>query len=499
MMDAFERFVAAEPVLRVCLKKENGCYYQYINPKHKPSLIYSDLSKESSPADKVREEMKKLTHRKYNLFRGSLYRNYLFKVDEQKYICLLAAHHILCDYFSARSFFLKLSKLYETPPDELVTSGNPDTYCANSLKETNGQENSESAVKYWKKQSDIWNPICLGWKQPPDLDAPIQTVQVLGVRFTERVKDYCEKNDIRQINLFKAAYLFLITKQFCLEGNPCLMDARHTRSKEQKDDLGYFINVYPEIIPIDMFNGDVKIMELMKKIKDSAHLTTKNKNISYLELNKLFKSSDVEFAFNYMPSQLLEIPFLGEKATLDCKLSYFAGNGVIQFNIYERYNCFELQLEHHFTDDNDFLRTQILYKIESVIESILKGAQLIGELPTISKEERNTLIHTFNQTDKDYPRDKTIPELFEEQVTKTPKSTAVVFEEVSLTYEELNKRSNQLAHHLRAKGVRPDTLVGICCRDDYRNSWNPQVRRSLSASGPRSSQGKTSLHVRRRL
>ena len=62
----------------------------------------------------------------------------------------------------------------------------------------------------------------------------------------------------------------------------------------------------------------------------------------------------------------------------------------------------------------------------------------------------------------EYPREKCIHQLFEEQVERTPDATAVVFEDQQLTYRELNKRANQLAHYLRKQGVGPEELVGIC-------------------------------------
>ncbi len=67
----------------------------------------------------------------------------------------------------------------------------------------------------------------------------------------------------------------------------------------------------------------------------------------------------------------------------------------------------------------------------------------------------------WNQTSSDYPRDRCIHELFEEQVARTPDATAVVFEEQYLTYRQLNERANQLANHLQQLGVKPDTLVGL--------------------------------------
>ena len=65
-------------------------------------------------------------------------------------------------------------------------------------------------------------------------------------------------------------------------------------------------------------------------------------------------------------------------------------------------------------------------------------------------------------TEAEYPRDKCVHELFEEQVAKTPEAVAVVFEEKELSYAELNRRANQLAHYLRKLGVKPDDRVAVC-------------------------------------
>ena len=68
----------------------------------------------------------------------------------------------------------------------------------------------------------------------------------------------------------------------------------------------------------------------------------------------------------------------------------------------------------------------------------------------------------WNDTAVDYPRDRLLHELFEEQVGRAPEAVAVVFEDTHLTYAELNGRANRLAHHLRERGVGPDVIVGIC-------------------------------------
>ncbi len=75
--------------------------------------------------------------------------------------------------------------------------------------------------------------------------------------------------------------------------------------------------------------------------------------------------------------------------------------------------------------------------------------------------EKHQLLYEFNDTERDYPRDKTIQQLFEEQVRRTPNSIALVYNENAMTFNELNNRSNQLAWHLREKGTLAGDIIGI--------------------------------------
>ncbi|PSB17678.1 non-ribosomal peptide synthetase [Phormidesmis priestleyi ULC007] len=84
------------------------------------------------------------------------------------------------------------------------------------------------------------------------------------------------------------------------------------------------------------------------------------------------------------------------------------------------------------------------------------------ELPLLTPQEQQQLLFEWNDTQTDYPQDKCIHQLFEEQVERTPDIVAVVFEEEQLTYRELNARANQLAHYIQTLGVEAEVLVGIC-------------------------------------
>ncbi len=85
----------------------------------------------------------------------------------------------------------------------------------------------------------------------------------------------------------------------------------------------------------------------------------------------------------------------------------------------------------------------------------------ISNICMLSEAEKNKILYDFNNTKTDYPKDKTIAELFEEQAKKTPNNVAVVFGMQKLTYKELNEKANSLAYYLRKNGIETNDLVGI--------------------------------------
>ena len=100
---------------------------------------------------------------------------------------------------------------------------------------------------------------------------------------------------------------------------------------------------------------------------------------------------------------------------------------------------------------------------QTLLEAIVANPEKpIASLPLLTEAERHQLLVEWNDTQKDYPGDKCIHQLFEEQVERTPDAIAVIFQNQQITYRELNERANQLAHYLQSLGVGPEVLVGIC-------------------------------------
>ena len=98
---------------------------------------------------------------------------------------------------------------------------------------------------------------------------------------------------------------------------------------------------------------------------------------------------------------------------------------------------------------------------ETLLESIAaNSAETLGKLPILTQAERHELTVEWNRG-TEYPKQRTLHGWFESQAEKTPDAPALTFEGTRLTYAELNRRANQVAHHLKGLGVGPDVLVGL--------------------------------------
>ena len=144
----------------------------------------------------------------------------------------------------------------------------------------------------------------------------------------------------------------------------------------------------------------------------------------------------------------------------------------------------DLTLEFHY-DASRFERSAVErsagYYQNLLSAALANPATPVSRLPLLSESEREQLMVEWNQTAAVYPADKCLHELFEQQAARTPERVAVHCGEQSLSYQELNERSNQLAHYLRQQGVGPDQRVGLCL--DRSTSMMVAVLGILKAGG----------------
>ncbi|MBD2665601.1 amino acid adenylation domain protein [Richelia sinica FACHB-800] len=151
----------------------------------------------------------------------------------------------------------------------------------------------------------------------------------------------------------------------------------------------------------------------------------------------------------------------------------------VSFAIEQIYSCIEpFKVKLRCTAQNQSLTAELYYdvnyfcgktiqrlarQLQTVIHSAVIAPQtFISQLPILSQSDRHQLLFTFNQTDKNYSLTQCIHEVFATQAATTPDHIAVVYEHEQLTYGELNRKANQLAHYLQTLGVQPDVVVGLC-------------------------------------
>ncbi|WP_143290392.1 non-ribosomal peptide synthetase, partial [Burkholderia pseudomallei] len=113
--------------------------------------------------------------------------------------------------------------------------------------------------------------------------------------------------------------------------------------------------------------------------------------------------------------------------------------------------------------DESTVRRYVTYWCR-LLEGMTAGAadQTIVGLPLLDEAERKQVVYAWNATERDYPIEQCIHQLFEAQVDRKPEAIALTFEGQRLSYAELNARANRLAHYLQGRGVGPDRLVALC-------------------------------------
>jgi len=223
------------------------------------------------------------------------------------------------------------------------------------------------------------------------------------------------------------------------------------------EELGSAVGAFARIIPVYAnFENDLPLSEVVTQtgqVRDKAA-----EHQDYFQLDDL----------DSMPAGF----------SLEEKPAPQSGGGV-SFSVFEqrcRVNGFQLELrcvadastwQAELVFDPASLRRDVVETFARRFVTFLTAAAAnpdaaTGSLPILDAKERQQVVTTFNQTKADYPRDKTIQELFEQQAARYPNRPALRCGEQEFSYAQLNSRANQLAHFLRKNGVGANTAVGLC-------------------------------------
>jgi amino acid adenylation domain-containing protein len=206
----------------------------------------------------------------------------------------------------------------------------------------------------------------------------------------------------------------------------------------------------------DQINEGATFKELLFQVRQIINEADENQNYPIQQLINILDSKNHSKIADTIFDNLVMLENIHEKKEIED----IHPNLIINF------------IRHDYGIKGEINYNPSLYKQETLerinnhfitgMESILNNPDIqIKEIEIISQRERQQICNEFNNTKSQYPKNKTIHQLFEEQVARTPDNDAVIYEEYTLTYRQLNEKANQLAWLLREKGVKPDHIVAI--------------------------------------
>ena len=475
LAQSLREIVRRHEVLRTTFTTSEGQPRQVIRPTTHLRFPIVDLQevpaceREAQLYTLAREE----AQRPFDLAEGPLLRTKLLRLGTEEHVLLLTMHHIVSDGWSHGVFWRELAMLYEA-----LATGKPSPLPDLSIQYTDFAhwqlqwlrgEVLNTQVAYWEQQLTGLTTLQL------PIDRPRPAVQTLrGMRhslalspaLTQALKTLSLQHGVTVFMTLLAAFQTLLHRYAGQDDIPVGTFIANRNQIEIEGLIGFFINTL--VLRTDL-SADPSFRELLGRVRGVALGAYSHQDLPFEKLleelrpqrdlsqNPLFQ---VLFNFHNTPRHAPELPGLSlsplevniETARFDVELDLWATPEGIRGWIEYSTDLFEAttiaRMAGHF---------------QTLLEGIVADPeQCLSTLPLLTASERHRLLVEWNNTAADYPQDKCIHELFEAQVEWTPDAMAVVFEGEHLTYRELNRRANQLAHYLRRLGVGSNTLVGIC-------------------------------------
>jgi amino acid adenylation domain-containing protein len=279
-----------------------------------------------------------------------------------------------------------------------------------------------------------------------------------------KIKDFSKENKVLLSSILYGSWGVLLQK--FNNSNEVLFGTTVSGRPENISSIDKMVGLFINTIPLRVKSEDkTTFIELINYIDKSLNERKGFENTSLIDIKEYCRLKVNEEIFNSIVT--IENYPLYSNANKENVLT------VKDFSIIEQTNynmaveilTFDgIEFKFNFNSlsvDEDIVKKLGVY-LERIIDTLLSNPYInLEEVDFLAEAEKHKLLYEFNDTYADYPRKKTIHELFEEQVERTPDNIAVVFEDKKLTYRELNERANRLARTLREKGVKPDNIVGI--------------------------------------
>ncbi|MDN4080838.1 non-ribosomal peptide synthase/polyketide synthase [Paenibacillus polymyxa] len=469
-MQSINLIIKQYDAFRIRITSVDGVPQQYVVPYEERQLECLDLTHIDSISE-VEALLEQHKSKPLPLLDSELFQFLIVKISEEEYWINIKMHHIISDGISMVVYGNQLTAFYM----DLIQGNEPklsdDCSYIEYIADENAYELSDRYQKdkaYWlDKFSDL--PELTGWKSYNPLSLSTQAVRehfTVPEALYRELQAFCQQNRISLFQFFMGAmyiYIHKVTNQpdvvigtsFANRGN-----------KKEKQKIGMFVSTAAARTYVDK---DVEVLSFLQEVARDQMSVLRHQKYPYnqliQDLREMHGNKDIQRLFGVsMEYRLINWVDLDDVRILT---DYdFCGDEVNDFVLH----IVEILDEGELVLDIDY-RTELFERSEvtdmvsqllTIAEQIIHTPQLsIAEVNLLGEAEEQSILALSEGDVVDYPRDKTIHGLFEEQAERTPDHVAVQMGEQSITYLALNEQANQLARYLRTEGVGADVLVGI--------------------------------------
>ena len=479
LQKSLNEIMARHETLRTTFSEINGTPVQIIQPPFELELPIIDLSglTPSEATTKLQQLLQQENELSFNLEVDPPIRAQLFQLGTTEHILQITLHHIASDGWSLTVLPKELSAIYTatllekpSPLPEL-----PIQYADFAVWQKNYLQGVtlETQLSYWKQKLQDLPQLQL----PTDHPRPaVETFNGAGIpinipaALTSKVKQLSQNQGTTLFMTLLAVFKVLLSRYSGQESIAVGSPIANRNRREIEGLIGFFVN---SLVMYTDLGGNPSFTEVLSRVKQTALEAYDHQDIPF---EKLVEELQPERALSQNP--LFQVMFAVQQEEIlkpsfslpNLEVGWYEGGGAemtVRFDLELHLWPVGEEIKGFCAYNRDLFSAETISRMMSHYENLLSAAvetpeRPVSQLPLMKEPELEQILVEWNNTKTDYPKDKCIHQLFEEQVEKNPDAVAVVFEEQKLTYCQLNSKANQLAHHLQTLGVKPETLVGIC-------------------------------------
>lgn len=469
---ALSEIVDRHEVLRTVIQEDNqGIAYQQALPKNSWSLEFIE---QGIDAEKLDDWIAQKIQKPFLLSADHMLRATLLKQGVNEHLLVVVMHHIAADGWSMPILVNELIEIYHAMVSQQVHHLKPLAiqYADFAKWQRNylQGETLQKKLNYWIDQLRDLDPLNLATDFPrPAIQSTVgasMDIQ-LDPELVKQAKNFSQKEGTTLFMTLLAVFKVLLHK-YTHQDDICVGSPIANRTTSEVESLiGFFVNT---LALRSNLSGNPSFNTFLTQVKQTTLDGYSNQEVPFekivQEVEKTrdrSRSSLFQALFTLQNTSVIPELKLGEVTVTQEEVTQETAKFDLTFTISEHSNGMLLTVQYC---SELFLPTTIqrmMGHYQQLLKSILTDPnQKLSELSMLTQEEEAHLLSDFSMSTHAYPKDRTIIDLFEEQVEKTPDNIALVFEDQTLTYRQFNDKANQLAHYLRSQGVREESLVTIC-------------------------------------